>query len=101
MASEKMATVHRSEVVCYIEVYVTSSCLLHRVVCDCIIQASGGSGEYVWSTANSQISKVNIKGEALTVGPGSTNITAADAKNTAHTGTVTVSSLHCLHPAPV
>ncbi|XP_041366942.1 nuclear pore membrane glycoprotein 210-like [Gigantopelta aegis] len=59
------------------------------------IQASGGSGEYVWSSADSSVSTVNIKGEAVTMGLGTTNITAADAKNSAHTGTVTV---HVLPP---
>ncbi|XP_071099780.1 nuclear pore membrane glycoprotein 210-like isoform X2 [Haliotis cracherodii] len=60
------------------------------------IKASGGSGEYVWSTLNASITNVNIKGEIVTMGLGSTNVTAADAKNSAHTGTVQV---HVLPPS--
>ncbi|XP_067655062.1 nuclear pore membrane glycoprotein 210-like isoform X1 [Haliotis asinina] len=60
------------------------------------IKASGGSGEYVWSTLNASITSVNIKGEIVTMGLGSTNVTAADAKNSAHTGTV---QIHVLPPS--
>ena len=62
--------------------------------CSChvlIFQAVGGSGEYMWSVTDAGIASVSVKGQITTVGPGESNVTAADAKNSAHFGVSTVS----------
>ncbi|XP_076471495.1 nuclear pore membrane glycoprotein 210-like [Babylonia areolata] len=59
-------------------------------------KARGGSGEYVWGSSDLTTASVNFQGQITTVGPGRTNITAADAKNAAHTGTL---SVHVLPPS--
>ncbi|GFN96241.1 nuclear pore membrane glycoprotein 210-like [Plakobranchus ocellatus] len=61
-------------------------------------QANGGSGEYIWSLTNTSVASVNIKGQITTVGPGKCNVTAADAKNSAHFG---VSTVQVLAPADI
>ncbi|KAL5006223.1 hypothetical protein ScPMuIL_015029 [Solemya velum] len=60
------------------------------------LKATGGSGEYVWSSSKIIVSTVNVKGEITTGYVGSTNVTAADLKNQAHFGT---SSIHVLPPS--
>ena len=50
------------------------------------IQVKGGSGDYVWSSSNVETTTVNTKGEITTGARGEAQITAADAKNRAHTG---------------
>ncbi|XP_064601442.1 nuclear pore membrane glycoprotein 210-like [Liolophura sinensis] len=59
------------------------------------LKASGGSGEYVWSSSHSSISMVTVRGEISTGSVGSTIIMAADMKNHAHTGSMKV---HVLPP---
>ncbi|KAK7447124.1 hypothetical protein BaRGS_00040214 [Batillaria attramentaria] len=59
-------------------------------------KASGGSGEYVWGSSDTSTATVNFQGQITTTGPGKSNITAADAKNAAHTGVMTV---HVLPPS--
>ena len=54
------------------------------------IQASGGSGDYVWKTTDSSVASVNVKGEITTGKKGFANVTAADARNSAHKGTAEV-----------
>ncbi|GFS06145.1 nuclear pore membrane glycoprotein 210-like [Elysia marginata] len=61
-------------------------------------QANGGSGEYIWSLTNTSVASVNIRGQITTVGPGKCNVTAADAKNSAHFG---VSTVQVLAPADI
>ena len=55
-----------------------------------LFQARGGSGEYVWGSSDTTTATVNFHGQITTNGPGRTNVTAADAKNAAHTGTLSV-----------
>ncbi|KAL8601946.1 hypothetical protein ACOMHN_008438 [Nucella lapillus] len=59
-------------------------------------KARGGSEEYVWGSSDLTTATVNFQGQITTTGPGRTNISAADAKNAAHTGTLTV---HVLPPS--
>ncbi|KAK3103291.1 hypothetical protein FSP39_018237 [Pinctada imbricata] len=59
------------------------------------LKATGGSGEYVWSSTDVGVAGVNLKGEITTGKKGHTNVTAADTKNRAHTGTAMV---HVLPP---
>ncbi len=49
------------------------------------LQATGGSGNYTWSSTNVSVATVNTRGQAIT-SPlvGETTVTAADAKNPAH-----------------
>ncbi|RUS72155.1 hypothetical protein EGW08_020082, partial [Elysia chlorotica] len=61
-------------------------------------QAVGGSGEYIWSLTDTNVASVNIKGQITTVGPGKCNVTAADAKHSAHFG---VSAVQVLVPADI
>ncbi|KAK6175749.1 hypothetical protein SNE40_014142 [Patella caerulea] len=60
-----------------------------------LLKARGGSGDYTWISADTDVTTVNIKGQITTNGMGRANITAADARNTAHTGTATI---HVLPP---
>ncbi|XP_050414022.1 nuclear pore membrane glycoprotein 210 isoform X1 [Patella vulgata] len=60
-----------------------------------LLKARGGSGDYTWISADFDVTTVNIKGQITTYGMGRANITAADARNTAHTGTATI---HVLPP---
>ncbi|XP_019637955.1 PREDICTED: nuclear pore membrane glycoprotein 210-like [Branchiostoma belcheri] len=50
------------------------------------LKAVGGSGAFTWSSSAAAIATVNSKGLVTTATVGSTVITAADVKNTAHTG---------------
>ncbi|XP_022313260.2 nuclear pore membrane glycoprotein 210-like [Crassostrea virginica] len=50
------------------------------------LKVKGGSGDYVWSSSNVETTTVNTKGEITTGARGEAQITAADAKNRAHTG---------------
>ena len=58
-----------------------------------LFQARGGSGEYVWGSSDITTATVNFHGQITTNGPGRTNVTAADAKNAAHTGSLSVLKL--------
>ncbi|CAL1542005.1 unnamed protein product, partial [Lymnaea stagnalis] len=69
---------------------------LSRCIHKYTLQASGGSGEYVWSITDSDVASVNTQGQITTVGPGKANITAADAKNSAYLDT---SVVHVLPPS--
>ena len=62
-----------------------------------LYQARGGSGEYVWGSSDLTTATVNFHGQITTTGQGKTNVTAADAKNAAHSGTISVrgSSFFC------
>ncbi|CAG5123932.1 unnamed protein product, partial [Candidula unifasciata] len=55
--------------------------------------ATGGSGDYIWSVKETDVASVNTRGQITTVGPGQSNITAADARNVAIFGSSTVSVL--------
>ncbi|XP_070200007.1 nuclear pore membrane glycoprotein 210-like [Littorina saxatilis] len=59
-------------------------------------KAKGGSGEYVWGSSGVSTATVNFQGQISTTGPGKTNVTASDAKNAAHTGSLNV---HVLPPS--
>ncbi|KAI8519172.1 hypothetical protein Bbelb_024290 [Branchiostoma belcheri] len=50
------------------------------------LKAVGGSGAFTWSSSAGAVATVNSKGLVTTATVGSTVITAADVKNTAHTG---------------
>ncbi|XP_055899109.1 nuclear pore membrane glycoprotein 210-like [Biomphalaria glabrata] len=63
-----------------------------------VAKATGGSGEYVWTMTNTSVATVDAKGKINTVGPGTTNITAADAKNSIYYGT---SVVHVLPPTEI
>ncbi|KAH9518820.1 hypothetical protein Btru_006348 [Bulinus truncatus] len=63
-----------------------------------IVKATGGSGEYVWTVANTSVAAVDGKGKINTIGPGSTNVTASDAKNSIYYGT---SVVHVLPPTEI
>ncbi|ESO84308.1 hypothetical protein LOTGIDRAFT_236288 [Lottia gigantea] len=60
-----------------------------------LLKASGGSGDYTWTSTDTDVTTVNIKGQITTTGMGRANVTAADAKNNAHTGS---SIVHVLPP---
>ena len=57
-----------------------------------VLQARGGSGEYVWGSTDVKTATVDYHGKISTTGPGQTNVTAADAKNSAHSGTLMVTN---------
>nr|XP_006822312.1 PREDICTED: nuclear pore membrane glycoprotein 210-like [Saccoglossus kowalevskii] len=55
------------------------------------LQATGGSGNYSWSSSNKEICSVNVHGTVSTTqGVGETIITASDIRNVAHFGTAKV-----------
>ncbi|XP_021353376.1 nuclear pore membrane glycoprotein 210-like isoform X2 [Mizuhopecten yessoensis] len=60
------------------------------------LEATGGSGEYIWKSSQPQISTVNMHGEITTGQTGGTNVTAADTRNQAHWG---LSSVWVLPPS--
>ncbi|XP_060082895.1 nuclear pore membrane glycoprotein 210-like [Ylistrum balloti] len=60
------------------------------------LQATGGSGEYIWKSSEPRITNVNMHGEITTGHTGSTNVTAADTRNQAHWG---LSTVHVLPPS--
>jgi hypothetical protein len=57
-----------------------------------LYQATGGSGEYIWSSNNLDTTSVNVRGEITTGNLGQSVVTAADTRNQAHKGSVTVSN---------
>ncbi|CAH1786082.1 unnamed protein product [Owenia fusiformis] len=52
------------------------------------LQAEGGSGNYTWSSSNEKIGSVNVRGLVSSGVIGQTTVTAADMRNTAHTGSM-------------
>ncbi|XP_014675942.1 PREDICTED: nuclear pore membrane glycoprotein 210-like [Priapulus caudatus] len=50
------------------------------------LKASGGSGNFSWSSSDTGVARVNVKGEMVTLGAGRTTVLAADVRNPAHTG---------------
>ena len=55
------------------------------------LQASGGSGTYIWTSTNTTVGSVNTKGLVMTTsGIGHTQVKAADTRNMGHFGTVEV-----------
>ena len=54
-------------------------------------QATGGSGDYIWSSENAEVAVVNKYGEVTTSRLGETEVIAADRKNTLHKGRAQVS----------
>ena len=67
-------------------------------------QASGGSGNYSWVSANPNVAAVNVKGEISTNQIGDSVVTAADVRNTAHTASMIVrtfqSPVKCINIRP-
>ena len=49
-------------------------------------QAEGGSGNYTWSSSDSSVASVTVRGEILTATVGETKVNAADVRNAAHSG---------------
>ena len=47
----------------------------------------------MWGSSDITTATVNFHGQITTNGPGKTNVTAADAKNAAHTGSLSVLKL--------
>lgn len=60
--------------------------------CVFLYQATGGSGEYIWSSNNLDTTSVNVRGEITTGNLGQSVVTAADTRNQAHKGSATVSN---------
>ncbi len=56
----------------------------------CQFQATGGSGNYTWSSSEVSVASVNVRGEISTDQIGETTVTAADVRNVAHTGSMKV-----------
>ncbi|KAL3841492.1 hypothetical protein ACJMK2_019630 [Sinanodonta woodiana] len=62
------------------------------------LQATGGSGDYVWSSDDNLITTVNKRGEITTSHTGTAIITVADQRNSLHKGQAVV---HVLPPAGI
>ncbi|KAK3608986.1 hypothetical protein CHS0354_020538 [Potamilus streckersoni] len=62
------------------------------------LQATGGSGDYAWSSDNNLITTVNKRGEITTSHTGTAIITVADQRNSLHKGQAVV---HVLPPASI
>ncbi|WAR01840.1 PO210-like protein, partial [Mya arenaria] len=60
------------------------------------LAASGGSGDYIWSSNDPTVATVNKYGEVTTSNLGETEVTAADRRNTLHKGTA---KIHILPPS--
>jgi hypothetical protein len=58
-----------------------------------ILQATGGSGNYTWTSTQSDVATVNVKGEIATKDLGSSEVTASDMKNTDIKGSMIVSRI--------
>ncbi|XP_033126135.1 nuclear pore membrane glycoprotein 210-like [Anneissia japonica] len=60
------------------------------------LKATGGTGNYTWSSSDKVIANVNVHGLVTTATmPGETTVTAADVRNSAHTGS---SKVYVLRP---
>ncbi|CAC5367420.1 NUP210 [Mytilus coruscus] len=60
------------------------------------LKATGGSGDYIWSSNNLETTSVNVRGEITTSNLGKSIVTAADTRNQAHKGS---STIHVLPPS--
>ncbi|XP_063400570.1 nuclear pore membrane glycoprotein 210-like [Mytilus trossulus] len=62
------------------------------------LKATGGSGDYIWSSNNLDTTSVNVRGEITTSNLGKSIVTAADTRNQAHKGS---STIHVLPPSKI
>ncbi|VDI43866.1 nuclear pore complex protein Nup210, partial [Mytilus galloprovincialis] len=62
------------------------------------LKATGGSGDYIWSSNNLDTTSVNVRGEITTSNLGKSTVTAADTRNQAHKGS---STIHVLPPSKI
>ena len=59
-----------------------------------VIQATGGSGNYTWSSSVPEVATVTVSGQVVTSRlTGETQVKAADSKNHAHFDTMRVISI--------
>lgn len=65
--------------------------ILHLFFCPCVWQASGGSGNFSWSSSNKAVATVTVKGVMTTVSDiGVSVVYAHDLRNPLHFGQMKV-----------
>lgn len=67
--------------------YSNTELLKQNIFC---VQATGGSGDYIWSSNDADIVTVNKNGEITTAAKGEATVTAADRRNQLHKGVAKV-----------